>query len=147
MAQINSVEVKNVPEYINVGDNVSDITVEVKITFHSIDIRLEMEYILDVIIFDIHGPLDIPVILSNWKDTKVLPVTQERKDKYLGFAKREITADVQTKIIELRVALRLGKLGDTDSNTLRCLDAFATLTPAVGRSSKWSAKFEAVLLH
>ncbi|GGW27474.1 hypothetical protein [Arenibacter certesii] len=147
MAQINSVEIKNVPEYIDVGDNESDIDVEVKITFHKIDIKLEMAYILDVIIYDIHGPLDVPVVMANWKDTKVIPITQGRKDKYMGFAKLELTVSKEIEILILPVTLKLGKLTENDSHILRRLDVFATLTPAVGRCSKWSAEFESYLLH
>lgn len=147
MAQINSVEIKNVPEYIEVGDNDTPISVEVKITFHKIDIKLEMAYILDVIIYDIHGPLDVPVVLANWKDTKVIPISQGRKDKYLGFAKVELEANKEVETLDIPISLKLGKLAENDSHILRRLDVFATLTPAVGRCSKWSAQFESFLLH
>lgn len=147
MAQINSVEVKNVPEYIHVGDKESEITVAVAVTFHKIDMELEMEYILDVVIFDIHGPMDIPVILANWEDTKVLPVSLGRKDQYLGAAKKHILASTESELFEIPVNLQLGKLTRTDSYIRRRLDAFATLTPAIGRSSKWSAQLESYLLH
>ena len=69
MAKISSVELINVPETIIVGDNINDITVKTTVEFHDIDLKLEMEYILYLYVYDIHGKIDIPVLVSNWDES------------------------------------------------------------------------------
>ena len=83
MAKIISVELQKIPKYINVGDDVNDITVCTKIQFHEFDIKFEMPYCLHVFVYDIHGDVDAPVMLPNWDESILMPVTTDRKDDFL----------------------------------------------------------------
>ena len=46
MAKIISVSLLSIPEVINVGDDISDITVRTEIGFHPMDLTMKMEYLL-----------------------------------------------------------------------------------------------------
>lgn len=147
MAKIVSVSLLSIPEVLNVGDDISDITVKTEIEFHSIDLIIKMEYLLYVFVYDIHGTVDVPVIIGNWDDSNVFGVGDNWKDDFLGkkliqiSCKDELNVEVNTPI-----ALHLGKLTKASSHHSKKLQVFATLIPAIGRASKWSKSFEADII-
>jgi hypothetical protein len=147
MAKIISVGLLSIPDVINVGDNISDITVVTKIEFHDIDIKLQMEYCLHIFVYDIHGEMDTPLVVANWDETKVFPISASRKDVFLGEKKELLTANEKNIEILSPIALHLGKFNKQDHYVSRKIEAFATLTPAIGRASKWSEPFTAQIVY
>lgn len=147
MAKINSVSLAYFPKEIYVGDDQSDITVVTEIEFHRLDIKLEMEYLLHLFVYDIHGTVDTPVIIGNWDESKVITVTDRWKDDFLGTTNVPVKAVNDVVItIETPMVLHLGKLIATSSHHSKKLEIFATIIPAIGRASKWSKPFEADII-
>ena len=147
MAKIISVGLLSIPDVINVGDNISDITVVTKIEFHDIDIKLQMEYCLHIFVYDIHGEMDTPLVVANWDETKVFPISASRKDVFLGEKKELLTTNEKNIEILSPIALHLGKFNKQDHYVSRKIEAFATLSPAIGRASKWSEPFTAQIVY
>ncbi len=148
MAKINAVRLKSIPDIINVGDDINDILVIVDIEFHQLDVSSAMEYLLHIFVYDIHGSMDVPVIISNWDDSIVLGVSEDgRKDDFLGKKSITVKANSVTESLELPMALQLGRASYQNSHVSKKFEVFATLIPAVSRVSKWSEPFEARLLH
>jgi len=141
MAKILSVDLLKIPKFIHVGDDVNDLTVVTKIRFHPLDIKLEMEYCLHVFIYDIHGEVDAPLVIPNWDSSTVMSLSMDRKDDFLGKKTVIMTAESKEKTIETPIALTLGNFNKQKSYTTRNLEVFATLTPVIGRASKWSKRF------
>jgi len=146
MAKINSVFLESIPEIINVGDDISDIIINVQIEFHKLDISLKMEYLLYLFVYDVHGKVDIPVIIGNWDESNVLGISLDRKDHLLGKKMLNIKANKTTIKMQTPIALKLGEIKKGASNSSRELEVFATLIPAIGRASKWSEPFETNLV-
>ena len=142
MAKIKSVSLQDIPETINVGDNVSDIIIVTQIEFHPLDISLKMEYVLYLLVYDIHGKPDVPIIIGNWDESEFSGMRLDGKDDLLGKKMLPVTAKKTRCIIETPIALKLGDLYGSQSYHKRKLEVFASLIPAVGRSSKWSEPFE-----
>jgi hypothetical protein len=147
MAKILSVELLSIPDVINVSDNVNDITVVTTIHFHEQDIKQNMEYCLHLFVYDIHGNVDLPLVLPNWDESSIVSITSDRKDDFLGQAQVLITASKKETIIKTPMALHLGKLNKEKTYFTRKLEVFATAAPIIGRVSKWSLPFEAQIEH
>lgn len=147
MAKIISVTLGAIPEEIILNDLTSDIKVLTKIEYHDLDLQFDMEYCLQLFVYDVRGSLDTPVIISNWDESQVIPVSQDRKDHLLGKAVVMLSADKKNNVIETAMALKLGHKSEGSSSISRKLEIFATIAPAVGRSSKWSDPFESQLLN
>ena len=147
MAKLETVVLKSIPEVINVGDDINDITIITKIEFHPIDVSLKMEYLLHLLVYDVHGKPDVPVIINNWDESEVIGLKQENKDDFLGRQFVPICADERIKTIETPIALKLGDLKDSGSFYKRKLEVLATLIPAIGRATKWSEPFECDLVY
>lgn len=145
MAKIKSVKLDSIPEFINVGDNISDILVNITIEFHKLDVSLQMEYVLTLFIYDINGKMDIPVIIENWDETHVYGVSQDRRDQLLGKVSQIVTSGSELLKLSTPMALKLGALNDKSSHFSRKLEVLASLTPAIGCASKWSSPFESNL--
>lgn len=141
MAKILSVELLKIPKFINVGDDVNDITVLTKIQFHELDLKLEMPYCLHVFAYDIHGDLDVPLVLPNWDESIVIPITLDRKDDFLGQRATMIKATEAEMTIETVMALKLGQFNREMSPVKRKFEVFATVAPVIGRASKYSEPF------
>ena len=142
MAKILSVSLLSIPEVIIVNDNHNDFTVVVEVEFHNLDIQLKMEYCLHLFLYDIHGVVDAPLVLPNWDESKVLSISSDRQDEYLGSAKKKILAIEKNKTLTIPMRLKLGKLSQRSSHYSKKLEVFATIAPAIGRASKWSLPFE-----
>lgn len=147
MAKILLVDLQSVPEVINVSDNVNDLTVETTIQFHQLDIDQKMEYCLHLFVYDIHGTVDVPVVLANWDESSVISVSKDRNDDFLGKAVVMLKADKPEVIIKTPLSLHLGKLNRERSYFTRKLEVFATVAPVVGRASKWSRPFETQIAY
>ncbi len=152
MAKIVEVILDKIPEYIDVDDAKSNtIIVSTEIELHPLDISGNMEYMLHLFVYDVHGVKDVPVLISNWDDTKVLRVSRnERKDDFLCKEHILIRAEEANKSklsIKTPMTIKLGKLQDNTSVYSRKFEVFATLIPAVDRVSKWSAPFESKLVY
>lgn len=147
MAKIQSVSLLEIPEFINVGDNDNDITVVTKVVFHQIDLKLEMEYCLHLFVYSVHGDVDAPLVIPNWDESRVVPIVTDRKDTLLGEALEQFTATDMALTINTKMALKLGKLDINKTYYSRKLEVFATITPAVGRASKWSQPFTTQIMH
>ncbi|MFD2565140.1 hypothetical protein [Aquimarina rubra] len=151
MAKIKQVKLDRVPEYLEV-DNAkkNSITVNTDIEFHPIDISGNMEYILHVFVYDIHGINDVLVLIANWDDTEISGVVRnDRKDDFLCKESRLIRcSEVNKKDVTIKIPMtvKLGKLQDNTSVYTRQFKVFATLIPAVYRASKWSEAFESQLV-
>lgn len=146
MAKIKSVIIQPLPKNINVGEEITNVVINTQIEFHQIDIKLEMEYLLHLFVYDIHGKVDVPVIIGNWDESYVTGVLQDRKDQLLG--KVAVNVNVTELNIEIQTVLNL-KLGHISGSSYafsRTLEVFASLIPAVGRASKWSEPLEANLV-
>jgi hypothetical protein len=146
MSKILSVSLLSIPEVIVVNDDINDLTVVVELEFHDLDISLQMEYYLHVFVYDIHGEVDAPLILSNWDESEVLPISLDRKDEYLGVSSQKILAVKKNETIKLPMQLKLGKMTKLSSHFAKKLEVFATITPAIGRASKWSKPFESSIV-
>ena len=146
MAKIKTVSANMLSDIINAGDDLNDITVRVELEFHPADISLKMEYMLYFFVYDVHGSLDVPVIIANWDETDVHGISQKLKDDFLGKETQLVIADQEKKIVEKPMSLKLGSLTNHSSNIKRKIEVFATLIPSVGRASKWSEPFEARLV-
>ena len=142
MAKILSVELVSLPEVIVVNDDNNDFTILVDIEFHDIDLHLKMEYCLHLFVYEVHGELDAPLIISNWDESKVLPITKDRRDEYLGRETKMITAKSKNELFKIDMSLKLGQLTKRSSHFSKKTEVFATLAPAIGRASKWSLPFE-----
>ncbi|MCL7763655.1 hypothetical protein MPF19_09540 [Polaribacter sp. Z014] len=142
MAKILSVKLVSIPEVIVVNDDNNDFTVLIDIEFHDIDLQLKMEYCLHLFAYEVHGELDAPLIISNWDESKVVPISKDRKDEYLGKEIKMITARSKKELFEVPMSLKLGKLTNRSSHFSKKTEVFATLAPAIGRASKWSLPFE-----
>ena len=142
MAKILSVSLLSIPEVIVVNDNLNDFTFVTEIEFHDLDIQFNMEYCLHLFVYDILGDADAPLIIPNWDESKVFPISIDRKDEYLGFQVKNIIALEKTQTIKTLMRLQLGKLGETTSHFSKKLEVFASMAPAIGRASKWSNPFE-----
>jgi hypothetical protein len=142
MAKIVSVSLKSVPEVIVVNDNDNDFTVITEVEFHDLDIHLKMEYCLHLFVYDVHGEVDAPLVLPNWDESKVISISLDRKDDYLGFASQKISATKKMQVITIPMRLKLGKMSHHSSHFSKKLEVFATIAPAIGRASKWSNPFE-----
>ena len=147
MAKVVQVKLKSVPDTIHVGDNLNDITVIVELGFHPIDLKLEMEYLLHLFVYDIHGKMDVPVVISNWDESMIMSVSEDgRSDYFLGKKAVEVKADTEQRYFEVPMALKLGNLSGHYSSVTRKFEVIATLIPAVSKASKWSAPFVSNLL-
>lgn len=144
MAKIISVELLEVPEEINVGDNDTDITVVTTIDFHALDIKGNIEYCLHLFVYDVHGKIDPPLIMSNWDESYVVSIEtfSDRVDDYLGKASVIFKAEKKQVIIKTPLVLKLGSITKDSTYFTRKLEVFATATPAVGRISKWSKPYK-----
>lgn len=141
MAKILAVDLLKVPKHINAGDDINDLTVITKIEFHPLDIKLEMEYCLHVFIYDIRGEVDAPLVIPNWDESKLLPISLDRKDDFLGKESIVLIASKKEIAVETPMVLTLGKVNREMSYTTRKLEVFATITPVIGRASKYSEPF------
>ncbi|MGC1204266.1 MAG: hypothetical protein WA839_05185 [Flavobacteriaceae bacterium] len=142
MAKILSVSLLSIPEVIVFNDNDNDFTVIVEVEFHDLDIQLNMEYCLHLFLYDIHGTVDAPLVLPNWDESKVLSISLDRKDEYLGSATKKIHAKEKHETLKIPMRLKLGKQTHMTSYYSKKLEVFATIAPAIGRASKWSLPFE-----
>jgi len=148
MAKIIAIQLESIPETINVGDDITDIIINTQIEFHKLDISIQMEYMLYLFVYDVHGNIDVPVIIGNWDESEVMGVSQfqDRKDHLLGQAMLKLKAKKIHVKNQTPIALELGKLKAGASYSSRKLEVFATLIPANGRASKWSEPFEVDLI-
>ena len=128
----------------------NEISVLTVIDFHDIDISLNMEYILHLFVYDVNGNKDIPVIISNWDDTKIIEVSKNnKKDDFLGKKHLLIkTENLEKKSLDIvtNVGLNIGAVTPQSPLSKRTLEVFATLIPAVDRVSKWSENFKINLM-
>ena len=145
MAKISSVELINVPETIIVGDNINDITVKTTVVFHDIDLKLQMEYMLYLYVYEVHGKIDVPVLVSNWDESAVYSLTEDRKDDFLGELKVKVNASSKSEEIISDIKLKLGLLYTCSSHYTKKLETFAVLVPAVTTIGKWSKPYSANL--
>lgn len=141
MAKILLVQLQQVPEYINAGDDINDIIVLIKIRFHPLDLQLNMPYCLHIFVYDIHGDVDAPLVLPNWDESNVLPLALDRKDDFLGKEVVMLTATKEETTVERAMALKLGDFNRTMSPTSRKLEVFVSMAPVIGRASKYSEPF------
>ena len=147
MAKILSVELQSIPEFINAGDNINDIVVLTKVQFHPLDIKLEMPYCLHLFVYDIHGDVDPPLVLPNWDESQILSITLDRKDEFLGKKIVMIKATEEEITIETPMALHLGRFKRERTYISRKIEVFATMAPVVGRVSKYSEPFSAMITY
>ena len=147
MAKILSVELKEVPKHIHVGDEINDITVVVKILFHPLDLQLQMPYCLHLFVYDVHGEVDAPLVIPNWDESRVFPVAINRKDDFMGQKELMLTANEAEMTIETPIALSLGKINRDMSYMSRKIEVFATMAPVVGRASKYSEPFTSMISY
>jgi flagellar motor component MotA len=152
MAKISNVRVKDIPEYVDVSKNKTNIlTVITEITFHPLDVKLEMEYQLYLFVYDIHGEKeDIPILISNWDDSKMERISkQKQEDDFISkgsFLIKSIDNNNNQLVVEKQMTLRLGKMTETTSVFSRNFEVFATLIPAINRASARSTVFESKLI-
>ncbi len=151
MAKIKQVALDRVPEYVEVDNTKTNaIIVNTDIEFHPIDISGNMEYLLHVFVYDVHGVNDVPVLIANWDDTEIANVVRnDRRDDFLCRESRLIRCSEVTEkevTIKIPMTVKLGKIQDNTSVYTRKFKVFATLIPAVYRASKWSEDFESKLV-
>ena len=144
MAKIIDVSLINVPETIIIGDNHSDLTAVAKIEFHDLDVKLNMEYILYFFIYDVHGKLDVPVMVKNWDESMLFAMNvEDSSDDFLGLNKQLIVVKEKSVEIKTDITLKLGVLDRQKTHYTKKLEAFAVLVPAIGIASKWSKAYSA----
>lgn len=138
MAKIKTVEFVNTPSTIVVGDDITDIQVMVKVEFHQLDIRLEMEYVLYVFIYDICGAFDTQFLIPNWDETKINPLVSELKDDFFGKSFKKVLAKESLQEISFKMDFQLGQLKAIKSPYSKKLNAYAVLIPCIGVNVKQS---------
>lgn len=151
MAKINKVLIQKIPEFVDVSDKkVNAITIITEIIFHPLDLKLEMEYQLYLFVYDIHGKEDIPVLISNWDESKIHRVAKGQlmddflsKEIFLIKSKNNKNGHL---VIENQITLKLGKITESTSVFTRTFEVFATLIPAINRASARSNSFESTLV-
>ncbi|GAA4106806.1 hypothetical protein GCM10022393_01440 [Aquimarina addita] len=146
MAKIEKVCLQEIPEQIYVDDKTTNtITVIADISFHSLDIKLEMEYQLYLFVYDVHGSSDIPVLISNWDESKVHRVVSEQQSDDFLCKKRILISSLHQKDNKMTVVksmtLNLGKITKNTSVYEKKFEVFATLIPAIDRASSRSEVF------
>lgn len=151
MAKISKVRLQEIPENVVVSDSrANTITVITEIVFHPLDIKLEMEYQLYLFVYDVHGKEDIPVIISNWDNSKIRRIANEqRKDDFLckeGFLIKPDNSKNNQLVVEKQMTLNLGKVTKTTSVFTRNFEVFASLIPAISIASARSDVFESKLV-
>ena len=148
MAKILKVEIVTVPETVIADDNETDLEVSIEIEFHKLDIVLGMEYMLYAYLFDVHGSIDVPILLTNWDESKILTVNQEnRNDDILGISKLKIHSKNDKKKFVLPMSIRLGKFKTHGYHLSRRLQVFASIIPAIDKCSKRSKSFETNIIY
>lgn len=138
MAKITSIELLTVPKFINVGEELNEISIQASVEFHPIDLKLNMEYRLHLYVFDIHGAEDTPVILPNWDESEVLTVVADRADDFLGKTIVKLEAKEQQVDVACSMQLQLGKFNPDRTYMDRNIEVFSTLIPVIASSSKRS---------
>ena len=138
MAKLTSIKLGELPDFINVGNDLTEVSIEVTIDFHKIDLQLEMEYMLFLFVYDVNGKIDIPVIIGNWDKTSIYGISDDRHDHLMGTIKLPIKATKSNLVLNTSLELSLGKISDGDSYFSKQIEVFGTLMPAIGRVSNWS---------
>ncbi|UMB52759.1 hypothetical protein MKD41_10470 [Lutibacter sp. A64] len=138
MAKLTSIKLGKLPDSINVGNALTEVSIEVTIDFHKIDLQLEMEYMLFLFVYDINGKIDIPIIIENWDKTEVYGISDDRHDHLMGTIKLPIKATKSKLVLNTSLELNLGKISKGDSYFSKHIEVFGTLIPAIGRASNWS---------
>ena len=108
-----------------------------------------MEYCVHLLVYDVHGDVDTPFVLPNWDESQVIPISMSSKDEFLGEDTVFVRANEENKTVTIRtkLALKLGKVNTMINHTTRKLEAFATMAPAIGRSSRWSKPIVAQIMY
>ncbi|PWK19057.1 hypothetical protein [Xanthomarina spongicola] len=142
MAKIIDVKLTNVPDLIVIGDDKSDLTVDVNIEFHDIDLKLEMEYMLYIFVYDVHGKIDIPILITNWDDSDILPIAfEDSSDDFLGTYKADLIASKKNINFKKDIFLKLGILNEQKAHYAKKIEVLAFIVPAIARASKWSKPY------
>ena len=138
MAKLTSIELGDLPDSINVGNELTEVSIKVLIDFHKIDLQLEMEYMLFLFVYDVNGDIDIPVIIGNWDQTSIYGISDDRHDHLMGTIKLPVNATEKSLNLNTTIKLSLGKISDGDSYYSKKVEVFGSLMPAIGRVSSWS---------
>jgi len=138
MAKLSSIELGDLPDSINVGNELTEVSIKVLIDFHKIDLQLEMEYMLFLFVYDVNGDIDIPVIIGNWDQTSIYGISDDRHDHLMGTIKLPVNATEKSLNLNTTIKLSLGKISDGDSYYSKKVEVFGSLMPAIGRVSSWS---------
>lgn len=138
MAKIRNVIPVNTPSKVVVGSGSLEIEVHTAIEFHSIDIKLEMEYLLYLYAYDVRGKTDVQILLNNWDESSIASIPQETEDDILGKTSTKIIAKTKDQNVETTIALKMGTIDRSKHYEHRYLRIFAELIPAIGQASKWS---------
>ena len=149
MAKLISVEFLNVPDSIDLTDNKTDITVITKMQFHDQDIQSNMEYYLNLFVYDVHSNIDPPSVIANWDETYVIPIetSLDHADDFIGTKAIHIHATKKEITIETPMTLKLGNLKAKGASYVRKIEVFATAVPIIGRVSKWSKPITETILR
>ena len=106
-----------------------------------------MTYCLHVFVYDIHGDVDAPLILPNWNESIVIPISLDRKDEFLGKKIILFTATQAVMDIVTPMTLKLGKINKDRSPISSKLKVLATMAPVLARESKYSASFSSFISY
>ena len=147
MAKIKSVIPVNIPSKVVVGSGASEIIVHTAIEFHSIDLKLEMEYLLYLYAYDVRGKTDVQILLNNWDESSIASIPQETEDDVLGKTSTKIIARTKDQNVETSVILKMGSIDSAKHYEYRYLRIFAEIIPAIGQASKWSETLQIDVEH
>ncbi len=147
MAKIKSVIPVNIPSKVVVGSGASKIVVHTAIEFHSIDLKLEMEYLLYLYAYDVRGKTDVQILLNNWDESSIASIPQETEDDVLGKTSTKIIARTKDQNVETSVILKMGSIDSAKHYEYRYLRIFAEIIPAIGQASKWSETLQIDVEH
>ena len=138
MAKIKKIALKATDKLLAKGK----IKVLTNIEFHPLDLKLQMEYILHLFIYEKQEQKSIPVLISNWDDTKIIEVAKDdKKNEFLGKKHLLIkTEQLQNTTFALATSVQLKprNTANVTPTNPKELEVFATLIPAVDSVSKWS---------
>ncbi len=150
MAKIREIILGHIPSGVTINDSAATTAViSTEIEFHPIDLRLKMEYILHLFIYDVNDQHDIPLLSTNWDELNVSKFSKgDFKDDFITKRSVHIKEDqLNDLVLHLETPIQIipGKMQKNTSLYARQFQVFGTLVPAIHQASAWSNPIESQL--
>ena len=129
------IELISIREGEDQGDKINAIGLNVftKVSFHPIDVALQMEYRLHLLLVKTGSKWNIPILYPNWDEVGVVFKNQDPRVDFLGNHCFTLKAGCSS------ITLEKFFLTDPDPTTpAHKTRALATLVPVVSRATAWT---------